>query len=71
LSIVFNYGDEGIFSSLLIVPPPIFIFGDIKELLEHGYKIIVESSGDQYMSKLDQYSIQQNISACGNVKEGG
>jgi hypothetical protein len=40
VSIVITCGYEGIISSFLTVPPPVVVFNSLKELIDHGYKII-------------------------------
>jgi len=44
-SIVFTYGYEGVISSLITVLPPFKTFKTIKELVDNGYKIIMDDMG--------------------------
>jgi len=45
-TIVFTYGYEGIISSWIIVPPPLVIVKDLKELLDRNYTLIHQGIGD-------------------------
>jgi len=36
---IFNYGYEGIFSSLVIAPSPFLVFSSLRELLVNGYEV--------------------------------
>jgi len=39
-AIIFTYGYEGIISSLLTAPPPVFVFPTLRDLIDSDYKII-------------------------------
>jgi len=58
--IVITYGYEGVISSLLTIRPPIISFNTMKELLDHGIKILFRDHGRMY--KLLGVFKRENIS---------
>jgi len=56
-TIIFTYGYEGIVSSFVIVPPPIIVLENLKDLLTHRYQII----GNRNHPVLQKVFMEENI----------